>query len=146
MPRYVVLHHQTPPEFGRPTHWDLMLESGGVLRTWALAEAPQPGKVVEAMRLPDHRLDYLEYEGPVSGNRGVVSRWDAGEYQIARETADEFVIVLSGRRLQGEAVLRRCEPRDEEHQRWMFCLSTSAEACWNEGGDVSSESSVRPAR
>ena len=39
-----------------------------------------------ATRLPDHRLAYLEYEGPVSGNRGVVRRIDSGKYEIDGNT------------------------------------------------------------
>src|SRR5882724_3306447 len=67
MPRFVILRHETPPGFARPAHWDFMLECGGVLRTWEMA---------------DHRLAYLEYEGEVPGGRGTVSRWDEGRYEI----------------------------------------------------------------
>ena len=35
MPRYVILQHDTPPGYPRPLHWDLMLEQGRTLRTWA---------------------------------------------------------------------------------------------------------------
>ena len=59
-----------------------MLEQDGVLRTWALAEEPAAQAEIAAEALGDHRLDYLEYEGPVSGDRGSVSRWDEGEYEM----------------------------------------------------------------
>ena len=34
-----------------------------------------------AIRLPDHRKHYLDYEGEVSGDRGTVSRIDSGTYE-----------------------------------------------------------------
>jgi hypothetical protein len=77
MPRYVILTHDHPF-----LHWDLMLEDGGVLRTWRLLEEPAVGRTVPAEKLPDHRLAYLDYEGPVSGDRGNVVRWDYGTYDV----------------------------------------------------------------
>jgi hypothetical protein len=82
MPRFVILRHETPPGYARATHWDLMLECAGVLRTWALPEPPSPDCELVAEELPDHRLAYLDYEGDVSGNRGRVTRWDAGTYEV----------------------------------------------------------------
>jgi len=32
------------------------------------------------VRTPDHRAMYLDYEGPISGNRGTVRRVDAGSW------------------------------------------------------------------
>src|SRR5688572_19690852 len=56
MPRFVILRHEMPLDHNRGTHFDLMLEVGGVLRTWSLPELPATGKVVLAEALPDHRL------------------------------------------------------------------------------------------
>jgi hypothetical protein len=56
--------------------------------------------------LPDHRMEYLTHTGPVSGNRGHVTRYDQGTYSIAKETPDEIVLRLSGERLRGEWTLR----------------------------------------
>lgn len=99
MPRYVILTHDHPF-----LHWDFMLEVGGVLRTWRLVQPPEPGVVVAAELLADHRLAYLDYEGPVSGNRGTVTRWDAGTYE-GREEADGWALHLEGGRLRGAARL-----------------------------------------
>ncbi len=103
MPRFVVLQHESP----RGRHWDFMLEVGEGLRTWALAAAPDEPQTSPAQPLPDHRLAYLDYEGPISGNRGHVTRWDQGTYveQSASETA--WVLRLSGQRLRGMATLER---------------------------------------
>ena len=75
MPRFVILEHDQPV-----LHWDLMLEAGDVLQTWRLAAPPAESQTVEATALGDHRRMYLDYEGPISENRGAVSRWDAGSF------------------------------------------------------------------
>jgi len=107
MLRFVILRHELPPGDPRGTHFDLMLEHSGLLRTWAMSVLPTPGQTVPAVRLPDHRLFYLDYEGEVSGNRGRVSRWDAGEYDWDRaaanaEEADStWHVILRGQKLAG---------------------------------------------
>jgi len=115
MPRFVLLWHETPAGFARPPHWDLMLEAGSHLRCWALAAAPDetPQQSVEA--LADHRLTYLDYEGPISGERGAVSRHDQGEYQSLVDEVQEVRVLLRGQRLRGTLTLRR-EP--DTDQRW----------------------------
>ena len=70
MPRFVVLEHVRPED----RHWDLMLESGDALATWALKHSPDSAQPIAAEQLPDHRLAYLDYEGPISGGRGAVTR------------------------------------------------------------------------
>lgn len=110
MPRFVVLHHDFPAGHTRPPHWDLMLEWGQSLRTWAVASEPGGTVEIEAEALPDHRLTYLEYEGPISGSRGSVTRWDAGQYVLESDREDELKVQLRGQRMRGQLALRR-EPR-----------------------------------
>ncbi len=97
--RFVILHHTG---FGRE-HWDLMLESADALWTWKLSQDPTAGvgRVVEAVKIGDHRKHYLDYEGPLSGNRGQVSRVDHGE--LASIDLDENTVTakLTGRHLAG---------------------------------------------
>ncbi len=107
MPRFVILHHEYPAGHARRAHWDLMLEWGEALRTWAVASEPGEASGVEGEPLPDHRLIYLEYEGPISGDRGTVAQWDAGDYLVEREAEGELKIQLSGRRLRGQLSLHR---------------------------------------
>jgi len=107
MPRYVILEHDFPT-----LHWDLLLEAGAVLRAWRLAEPPQRGRAVPAEPSFDHRLVYLDYEGPVSGNRGHVRRWDQGTYtsgdgEVSADAAGPQHLALTGQRLRGQAVLTR---------------------------------------
>lgn len=125
MPRYVILRHECPADYGRPSHWDFMLESGAVLRTWALEHLPRAGEQGVAEALPDHRLAYLDYEGPISRGRGAVTRWDAGTYTIVRETADELVVELHGAQLQLQITLAR---QRDLPQRWMISCSNASSA------------------
>jgi hypothetical protein len=102
MPRYVILEHDHPF-----LHWDLMLEIDIALRTWRLAAPPASGGIISAQPLGDHRLAYLDYEGPVSGNRGTVKQWDRGDFEMISEGEDQLVLRLCGRRFNGSATLRR---------------------------------------
>jgi hypothetical protein len=106
MPRYVVLFHEMPAGSDRPSHWDLMLEWEGKLRTWALPCEPASALDCDAEQLADHRLFYLDYEGPIAGDRGFVTRWDEGQYQLETATADERIVLLTGRRLNARLTLR----------------------------------------
>lgn len=105
MPRYAILHHEMPTDRGRPTHWDFLLESGDVLRAWALDAEPGVGRTIAARPLVDHRKAYLDYEGPVSDDRGRVTQWDAGTYRLANETGRQLVVTLDGRRLSGTVTI-----------------------------------------
>src|SRR5262245_30601307 len=102
MPRFVVLEHDHPA-----LHWDFMLEAGPVLRTWRLSAPPARDRIVEAAASFDHRPAYLDYEGPVSGGRGRVRRWDGGDYELTDDTSDGIVVRLIGARLQGQWRLDR---------------------------------------
>jgi hypothetical protein len=119
MPRFVVLLHETPEGYERGTHFDLMLEWGGVLRTWSLPVLPVEGETIAAERLPDHRLAYLDNEGEVSGGRGQVRRVDRGEYEHLEESAERVVIQLAGTQLRGTLTL----VREETGQRWWSSLA-----------------------
>ena len=71
VPRFVILEHDHPT-----LHWDFLLEDGEVLRAWRLLAEPGPGAAVAAEPNFDHRRLYLDYEGPVSGGRGI-KPWNA---------------------------------------------------------------------
>jgi hypothetical protein len=76
MPRFAILEHDHPE-----LHWDLLLEAGDALNAWRLVQPPDPSeRLIDATELADHRAFYLDYEGPVSGERGFVKRWDHGMF------------------------------------------------------------------
>lgn len=101
MPRFVILEHDHPQ-----LHWDLMLESGELLATWRLPTPPAFGTRA-ATRIGEHRRMYLDYEGPVSGDRGRVTRWDFGSYDEIEKTAERWTLDFDGQRLRGRATLQR---------------------------------------
>jgi hypothetical protein len=98
MPRFVILEHLPGSASRAPRHWDFMLERGAALRTWALDGEPQVGQSIAATALADHRLAYLDYEGPITGGRGHVRRYDSGEYRVLHEQHDALTVELAGDR------------------------------------------------
>ena len=135
MPRFVLLLHECPNDRPRPTHCDLMLESGESLQTWSLQQLPRDWQAlasvadfpvdvssnnVEAERLADHRLTYLDYEGPVSGNRGSVRRLDAGTF-VRRQEPLSFS--FKGRFIRGAIMLQQSSDDDA---RWQLIYQPAA--------------------
>jgi hypothetical protein len=103
MTRYVLLHHDWPT-----VHYDLMIEVDGELYTWRLPSPLSPGEqLIE--RIANHRLEYLNYEGPVSNNRGQVKRFAKGNYVVVQFNQDEYQLNLTGD-LQGHINLQRYQP------------------------------------
>ena len=112
MPRFAILEHDFPER-----HWDFMLEAGDVLRTWKLHAPLQRGEPVKAEVSFDHRLVYLEYEGPISGNRGSVIRWDAGSFEWQHDDKDLVRVFLDGMNCKGSVELVR-----ETDKEWLAVL------------------------
>lgn len=118
MRRFVVHRHDVAPG---EVHFDLMIEAGETLATVQLDRAPErastPGR-----RSFDHRRRYLDYEGPISGDRGAVAIWDRGSLVdvVGTPRDGRYEAEFAGERLRGrfalveglaEAVeLRRVEP------------------------------------
>src|SRR3954470_13875672 len=89
--RYVVLYHDGVAE----PHYDLMFEdpAGGDLRTWRSPAWPI-GTHTPLEKLADHRREYLDYEGPVSGDRGFVRRVESGTYKSWPQFLEDEVFDL----------------------------------------------------
>ncbi len=89
--RYVILRHDGIPE----PHFDLMFESapGSLLMTWRSPNWPIE-RETPLVKLDDHRRDYLDYQGPVSGNRGHVTRVAAGVFQLKRRSDTLWVFTF----------------------------------------------------
>lgn len=118
MPRYVILYHQQHSTDTDLTHWDLMLEKNGFLRTWKIQQLPTPGEQLAAIPLPDHRIAYLEYEGPISGDRGKVSQFDSGTYEGSLpESTKRFSVYLTGKVFRGRLLL---EPHPLQPEQWQI--------------------------
>jgi len=101
MVRFRILTHDFPFE-----HWDLLIESDNQLLTWRLLKEPLISHAEEALevtaeQLNAHRLIYLEYEGPVSGNRGSVAEWDRGTCEVLSRQPHRLHMRFDGQRLTG---------------------------------------------
>ncbi len=125
MPRYVILRHEGSATYKPGVHWDLLLELDDSLRAWTLADEPTAPGPIAAAKLPDHRLEYLDYEGPIAGDRGTVSRWDAGEFTVDSETPTELIFSFLGGHMRGLATLFR---GSEDYVGWLFRFEPEARA------------------
>lgn len=105
MRRWVLLEHTPPAE---AAHLDLMLEADSDsehrLVTFRLAHAAalEPGQVLEAQRLRNHRAVYLDFEGDVQPGRGRVCRLQRGGCEVLEDSpfrVEARIETLTGWRL-----------------------------------------------
>ena len=105
-------------------HYDLRLEHGGVLLSWAIPRGPSldPASRRLAVQTEDHPLDYGDFEGviPSGYGMGTVELWDAGSFEWVRESATDpdaqirkgdIKFRLAGEKLRGEYALVRIGER-----------------------------------
>lgn len=94
----------------RSLHWDLRLERGGVLVSWAIPRGlpPDPDTDHLAVRTEDHPLEYAGFAGEIPKGEyggGTVTIWDRGGYQTEKWTEHEIKVVLRGSRAVGRYAL-----------------------------------------
>lgn len=104
-------------------HYDLRLEEGGVLKSWAVPKGPSlnPATKRLAMAVEDHPVDYAEFEGIIPEGEyggGTVMVWDRGTYEVEGPTdvtaalqKGELKFTLHGVKLKGSWVLVRTRNR-----------------------------------
>jgi hypothetical protein len=107
MARFVVQQHWRSEE---DWHFDLMLEGASALVTFSCPAPPDDvAALPETVRhLGDHRLEYLEHEGEVSGGRGWCKIHDRGTMEWLEPTdpaliaaSDEIRVRLEGEKAKG---------------------------------------------
>ncbi|MGQ0840492.1 non-homologous end-joining DNA ligase [Actinokineospora sp.] len=87
-------------------HWDVRLERGGVLVSWAVPKGlpTEQGDIRLAVHTEDHPMEYATFEGDIpkgeyGGGRMVI--WDRGRYETIKWSDREVAVVFDGERVQG---------------------------------------------
>lgn len=100
--RFVIHEHSTTDQI----HWDLMLEVGDVLQTYRLDKSPEDiiNTPANAIKIADHSLKFLSYEGPVQDKTGSVRIRDHGTYSISSKS-EQIKLNFNGKMLKGKFAL-----------------------------------------
>jgi DNA ligase D-like protein (predicted 3'-phosphoesterase) len=123
-------------------HFDLRLEVGGVMRSWALPKGPSLDPAVKrlAVEVGDHALDHNTFEGVLGTSRVIV--WDRGTYEQGGRVAwpqalirGHAVFVLHGEKLRGGFALQRTRPGAKP--QWLLIKRRDDEA--RPGSDIVAE-------
>jgi DNA ligase D-like protein (predicted 3'-phosphoesterase) len=127
-------------------HFDLRIQVGDVLRSWAVPKGPSldPGVRRLAVPVADHDLAAGDFEGVHEGQSrgsGAVIIWDEGSAEIIRDEPGHLSVVLHGRKLSGRFGLTRTGQR-----RWILVKASDEDA--QPGSDIVAEhpASVRSGR
>lgn len=125
-------------------HFDLRLEVGGAMRSWAVPKGPSMDPAVKrlAVQVPDHSLEHNAFEGRTEGGGGVIV-WDRGSYEQGGRVPwpealerGHAVFVLHGEKLRGGFALQRTGPAGEK-SRWLLIKRRDDDA--RPGSDVVAE-------
>jgi len=127
-------------------HFDLRVQAGTVLRSWAVPKGPSLDPAVRRLAVPveDHSLEAGEFEGVYPDARrgtGAVIIWDEGPAEIIKDEPGHLSFTLHGHKLTGGFGLTRTG----EH-RWILVKARDGHA--RAGSDIVAEqpASVRSGR
>ena len=90
----------------RRLHWDVRLERGGVLVSWAVPKGlpTVPGDIRLAVHTEDHPMEYATFSGEIPKGEyggGRMFIWDRGRYETLKWSEREVQVVFAGERVQG---------------------------------------------
>jgi DNA ligase D-like protein (predicted 3'-phosphoesterase) len=123
-------------------HFDLRLEVGGKMRSWAVPKGPSMDPAVKrlAVEVEEHSISHNDFEGPTNGGGVIV--WDRGPYEQGGRVPwpealerGHAVFVLHGEKLRGGFALQRTRPG--EKPQWLLIKRRDDEA--RPGSDVVAE-------
>ncbi|MEA2280120.1 MAG: hypothetical protein QOK21_727 [Solirubrobacteraceae bacterium] len=134
---FVVQEHQATAH-----HYDLRLEVGGVMRSWAVPKGPTLDPAVKrlAVEVEDHGLNHNAFEGTLGGGGVIV--WDRGTYEQGGRVPwpealerGHAVFVLHGEKLRGGFALQRTGTGAKP--QWLLIKRRDTEA--RPGSDIVAE-------
>ncbi len=123
-------------------HFDLRLEVGGVMRSWAVPKGPSLDPAVKRMAIEvgDHGMGHNTFEGRI-GDGGVIV-WDRGTYEQGGRVPwpealerGHAVFVLHGEKLAGGFALQRTRRGDKP--QWLLIKRRDEHA--RPGSDIVAE-------
>src|SRR5690242_8812705 len=123
------LHH------ARRRHFDLRLQVGGSLRSWAVPKGPSRDPSIKhlAVQVEDHPLSYANFEGTIPEGHygaGTVAIWDEGTWTTDESATKQLEdghlrFELHGSRLHGHWSLIRTSMKGDKPQ-WLLIKADDA--------------------
>lgn len=115
----------------RALHYDLRLERGGVLVSWAVPKnvPTSTGQNRLAVHTEDHPLEYATFSGTIPKGEyggGKMTIWDSGTYVTEKWRDDEVIFQLQGERAKGRFALIRT--KDDQWLMHLMKDQTPAES------------------
>jgi bifunctional non-homologous end joining protein LigD len=131
------------------THFDFRLEHNGVLKSWAVTKGPSldPNQRRLAVMTEDHPLEYGGFEGVIPEGEyggGPVMIWDEGTWEPIGDPDEglakgDLKFRLHGHRLNGDFVLVRMKPRQQDRGRQNWLLIKKRDEYAGEGDEPTEE-------
>ena len=124
--RFVIHKHSATAD-----HYDLRLELGGVLKSWAVPKGPSlnPADKRYAAETEDHPIEYIDFEAVIPEGEyggGPMIVWDTGTWAPMGDPEEglrkgDFKFRLWGEKLKGGWVLVRMKGKPGEGKNnWLF--------------------------
>ncbi|RYF28688.1 MAG: DNA ligase D [Comamonadaceae bacterium] len=125
--QYVIQKH-----WASRLHYDLRLELGGTMKSWAVPKGPSfdPADKRMAVQVEDHPIAYNSFEGQIPAKQygaGKVIIWDRGFWQPLGDPVQGYAqgklkFVLHGHKLQGHWTLVRMRGKggSEKQPPWLL--------------------------
>lgn len=124
--RFVIHKHHATAD-----HYDLRLQIGDVLKSWAVPKGPSlnPADKRLAIETEDHPLEYVDFEGVIPEGEyggGPMIVWDAGVWAPMGDVdrslkSGAFKFRLAGEKLNGGWMLTRLKPKaGEDRPSWLL--------------------------
>ncbi|MCK5474142.1 MAG: 3'-phosphoesterase [Candidatus Aenigmarchaeota archaeon] len=116
---YVIQEHNASHH-----HFDLRLEIGGVLKSWAIPKEPPTDSKTKrlAIKVEDHPIDYADFEGEIPEGlygAGTVKIWDKGTFNPIKIEEKEIIVKIDGKKLKGLFVLLKTSFKGAKNT-WLF--------------------------